>query len=70
MASDDTKRTDPFAIAPVPDSPDDHLPDVVRTPEGDNETAPDAPLRPSGSNDDLGVQVPRGNEPDVYKGEV
>ena len=28
-----------------PDSPEDNEPDTVATPEGDNEAAPDAPLR-------------------------
>ena len=31
----------------TPDSPQDHEPDTVATPEGDNEYAPDQPLKPA-----------------------
>jgi hypothetical protein len=54
-------------IAPIPDSPEDHEPDVVRTPEGDNEVPPDQPLQPL--PDDDGMQEPRGSAPDPYQGE-
>ena len=37
------------------DSPEDNEPDTVGTPEGDNEAAPDAPLRPAPE----GEQIPR-----------
>ena len=30
-----------------PDSPEDNEPDTVATPEGDDETPPDAPLKPA-----------------------
>lgn len=54
----------PMEIRPVPDSPQDHEPDVVGTPEGDNEFAPDEPLHPV---PDGAEQDPRGAEPDPYK---
>lgn len=50
-------------IRPVADSPMDEEPESVRTPEGDNEFAPDQPLTPSLD----GLQVPRGSEPDGYR---
>ena len=51
-------------IRPIPDSPEDNEPDTVGTPEGDNEFAPDQPLKPV---PDGAEQDPRGNEPDPYK---
>ena len=54
-------------IRPVPDSPADQEPNVVGTPEGDNEFAPDQPLKPSEVTPANGLQDPRGNEPDSYK---
>ena len=48
------------------DSPQDHEPDTVATPEGDNEFAPDQPLA---RLPDDAEQIPRGNAPDSYKGE-
>ena len=56
-------------IAPVPNDPNDRRPDSVATPEGDNEFAPDQPLQPSSDDALDGLQVPRGNAPDPYKGE-
>lgn len=53
-----------FDIRPVPDSPQDQEPDTVGTPEGDNEFAPDQPLKPL---PDGVEQDPRGAEPDPYK---
>ncbi len=50
-------------IEPVADSPMDEEPDRVHTPEGDNEFAPDQPLKPL----DQGLQTPRGNGKDPYK---
>jgi segregation and condensation protein B len=43
-----------------PDNPEDHEPDTVATPEGDNEGAPDEPLEPAPA----GLQTPRGSTPD------
>ena len=51
-------------IRPIPDTPVEHIPATVGTPEGDNEFAPDQPLRPL---PDGTVEDPRGNEPDAYK---
>ena len=42
----------------------DRATDVVATPEGDNEFAPDQPLKPT---PDAAEQVPRGNAPDTYR---
>jgi hypothetical protein len=56
-------------ILPIPDSPEDHEPDVVRTPEGDNEIPPDQPLRPTPPGVANGLETPRGSAPDPYKGE-
>ncbi len=53
-----------FDIRPVPDSPNDNEPNVVGTPEGDNEWAPDEPLKPSDVTPANGLQDPRGAEPD------
>ncbi len=53
-----------FSIRPVPDVPEEDAPDVVGTPEGDNEFPPDAPLKPV---PDGAEQDPRGAEPDPYK---
>jgi hypothetical protein len=53
-------------IRPVANSPMDGEPNAVGTPEGDNEFAPDQPLKPL---PDGAEQTPRGNEPDPYKGE-
>ena len=39
---------------------------VVGTPEGDNEFAPDQPLKPL---PDGAEKIPRGSAPDPYKGE-
>ena len=44
-------------IKPVADSPMDAEPSTVATPEGDNEFAPDQPLKPT-----TGLQEPRGGE--------
>ncbi len=44
-------------IKPVADSAMDAEPSTVRTPEGDNEFAPDQPLKPTD-----GLQEPRGGE--------
>jgi hypothetical protein len=43
------------------DSPEDQEPDVVGTPEGDNEFAPDEPLTklPEGAE-----EIPRGSDPE------
>ena len=48
------------------DSPQDHEPDTVGTPEGDNEFMPDQPLSKLPADAE---QIPRGNAPDPYKGE-
>jgi hypothetical protein len=48
----------------APDSPEDHEPDTVGTPEGDNEFPPDAPLRPLPDGAELD---PRGAAPDEYR---
>ena len=45
----------------VPDSPEDQEPHVVGTPEGDNEFAPDQPLKPV---PDGAEQIPRGSDPE------
>lgn len=42
-----------------PDSPDDHEPDTLATPQGDNETLPEQPLSPPEPQ----PERPRGNEP-------
>ncbi len=44
----------------VPDSAEDETTDVVGTPEGDNEFAPDEPLKPV---PDGAEQLPRGGDP-------
>lgn len=54
-------------IRPISDSPDDREPDVVGTPEGDNELSPDQPLKPATTDATEGLEVPRGNKPDKYK---
>lgn len=46
-----TNLTDPKLdpapnVRDSPDTPEDHEPDTVGTPEGDNEFAPDEPLKP------------------------
>ena len=41
-----------------PDTVTDNLPDTIATPEGDNEFAPDQPLKPSAE-----ATRPRGDEP-------
>ena len=46
-------------IKPKADSPMDAEPSTVATPEGDNEFAPDEPLKPVD-----GLQTPRGGETD------
>ena len=51
-------------IQPVPDSPADNEPDVVGTPEGDNEFAPDQPLKPLPVDAE---ENPRGAAPDKYR---
>ncbi len=51
-------------IRPIPDNPEDNEPEVVGTPEGDNEFAPDQPLA---QVPDDAEQNPRGSEPDSYK---
>ena len=51
-------------IRPVPDEPEEDAPDVVGTPEGDNEFQPDEPLHPL---PDGAERDPRGAEPDTYK---
>jgi hypothetical protein len=43
MASNLDPTPDPLDS---PDTPEDNEPDTVATPEGDNEGAPDAPLKP------------------------
>lgn len=48
-------------IRTAPESPQDHEPDVVGTPEGDNEFAPDEPLKPMPEG---ALQDPRGSEPE------
>jgi hypothetical protein len=50
-------------IKPVADSPMDEEPSTVATPEGDNEFAPDQPLKSVVD----GLQVPRGSEVDSYR---
>jgi hypothetical protein len=50
-------------IPPVPDSPGTDQPNVISTPEGDNEYAPDQPLSPTLG----GLEDPRGAGPDSYK---
>lgn len=50
----------------APDSANDHQPDTVGTPEGDNEFLPGEPIA---KLPDDAEQVPRGNAPDSYKGE-
>ena len=50
-----------FDIRPVPDAPDEDAPEVVATPEGDNEFPPDAPLKPLPEGAE---RNPRGAEPD------
>ncbi len=42
----------------------EHAPKVVGTPEGDNEFAPDEPLK---KLPDDAQQIPRGNGPDDYR---
>ncbi len=54
-----------MAVEPVPDTPLDNEPDVVATPEGDNEFAPDQPLKDVSD----GLQTPRGNAPSAYDGD-
>ncbi len=56
-------------IRPVPDSPNDEPhSNVIATPEGDNEFAPDQPLKPLPDAPTSGLETPRGSEPDdVYK---
>jgi segregation and condensation protein B len=48
---------------PIPMNPEDDVPDTVATPEGDNEFAPDEPLKPIQE----GFETPPGSEPDVYR---
>ena len=50
----DTPRDPEF----IPDTPEDNQPDVVGTPEGDNEFAPDEPLT---KVPDDAEQIPRGS---------
>jgi hypothetical protein len=55
-------------IRPTPDSPNDEPhSDVIATPEGDNEMAPDQPLQPSSDAAVSGLETPRGSKPDEYK---
>lgn len=56
-------------IRSVPDSPiDQPHSDVIATPEGDNEMAPDQPLQPSSEAAISGLQTPRGSaSDDEYK---
>ena len=53
-------------ILDSPDTPEDHEPDTVATPEGDNEFAPDQPLKPIQEIEGT-LQAPRGNGPQSYK---
>jgi len=48
----------------APDSPEDDEPDVVGTPEGDDEFAPGEPLK---KLPDEALQDPRGGAPDAYR---
>ncbi len=48
------------------DDAEDNETDAVGTPEGDNEFAPDQPLKPVPPGAE---QMPRGGAPDPYKGE-
>jgi segregation and condensation protein B len=50
------------------DSREADAPEVVGTPEGDNEFAPDEPLKPMPEGE-TGLQEPLGSAPDPYKGE-
>ena len=50
----------------APDTVPEDLPDVVGTPEGDNEFAPDQPL---GRVPADAEEKPRGGAPEPYKGE-
>lgn len=56
-------------IRPVPENPNDEPhSDVIATPEGDNEFAPDQPLVPVTDAATAGLETPRGSEPgDEYK---
>ena len=55
MTSMNDRSLDPAPVrSDSADSPEDHEPDTVGTPEGDNEYPPDAPLRPAPE----GEQVP------------
>ena len=55
-------------IRPVPNSPADHEPKSIATPEGDNEITPDQPLEPAADIAVAGLRNPRGAEPnDDYK---
>jgi hypothetical protein len=49
-----------------PDTPQDHEPTTVATPEGDNEFAPDQPLKPIQEIEGT-LQTPRGQGPQSYK---
>ena len=56
------------AIQPVGDDAEgENKPDVVSTPEGDNEILPDEPLQPASDAAVTGLQAPRGDEADEYK---
>jgi hypothetical protein len=57
----------PDNIPRKPGGPLDHAPDVIATPEGDNEFAPDQPLKPAADIDAEGLETPRGSEPQAYK---
>jgi hypothetical protein len=56
-------KADPFDS---PDTPADHEPKTVATPEGDNEFAPDQPLKPIQETEGT-LQTPRGQGPQAYK---
>lgn len=47
MMADRTQTPNAHDPKDTPQSPETHEPDTVATPEGDNEYAPDQPLRPA-----------------------
>jgi hypothetical protein len=49
----------PILPTEPPDSPEDHQPDTIATPEGDNESAPGQPLSPTPPI----PERPRGDDP-------
>jgi hypothetical protein len=77
MSASNLNPPHPFDPKDSPENPEDHQPDTVTTPEGDNEHSPEQPLGSielSGSEplqrrprDTPGpLQTPRGNAPAKY----